>query len=285
MKLIIVSGLSGSGKSIALETLEDCGYYCIDNLPVTLLEAFIKQAVDDEQYTCQKAAISIDSRNQINSLSRFAETLDVVKTLGIECGILFLQAEDETLIKRFSETRRKHPLTDKQHTLSEAIRVEREMLKNVSIYADFLIDTTRTNIHQLRELVRARVGVNSNLSLSLYFQSFGFKHGIPPDADFVFDVRCLPNPHWDPLLRSLTGQDKGVADFLSGLPEVEEYIVDIKMFLRRWIPRFEAEGRSYLTIAVGCTGGQHRSVYLVENLARIFLPESYNILVGHRELS
>lgn len=284
MKLVIVSGLSGSGKSIALETLEDCGYYCIDNLPVTLLEAFIKQAVG-EQYGCQKAAVSIDSRNQINSLNRFPETVELVKKLGIQYEILFLQAENETLIKRFSETRRKHPLTDKLRTLSEAIKLERELLKNVSNYADFLIDTTRTNIHQLRELVRVRVGAKKNQSLSLFFQSFGFKHGIPIDADYVFDVRCLPNPHWEPSLRSLTGQDQAVAEFLEGVPEVHELIEDINNFLGRWIPRFKAEGRSYLTIAVGCTGGQHRSVYLVEKLASKFLSGSCNILVGHRELS
>ncbi len=285
MKLIVVSGLSGSGKSIALETLEDSGYYCIDNLPVTLLEAFVKEAVSDDQSAYEKAAVSIDSRNKINSLNEFQNTLELVETLGIECEILFLQADNETLIKRFSETRRKHPLTDRDHTLNEAIKLERELLVNVSKHAGVLIDTTRTNIHQLRELVRVRVGVKRHQSLSLFFQSFGFKHGIPMDADFVFDARCLPNPHWQPSLRSLTGQDQAVVDFLVEALEVDEYMDDVDTYLHRWIPRFEAENRSYLTIAVGCTGGQHRSVYLVENLARKFSPSSYNILVGHRELA
>ena len=256
MKLIIVSGLSGSGKSIALETLEDSGYYCIDNLPVTLLEEFIKEAVSDSQSAYEKAAVSIDSRNKINSLNEFQNTLELVETLGIECEILFLQAENETLIKRFSETRRKHPLTDRDHTLNEAIKLERELLVNVSKHAGVLIDTTRTNIHQLRELVRVRVGVKRQQSLSLFFQSFGFKHGLPMDADFVFDARCLPNPHWQPSLRSLTGQDQAVVDFLVDAPEVDEYMDDVDKYLHRWIPRFEAENRSYLTIAVGCTRRQ-----------------------------
>lgn len=285
MKLIIISGLSGSGKSIALDTLEDCGYYCIDNLPVTLLESFAKLTVDDKNNDYQQAAVSIDSRNQINSLSRFSESLALVKSLGIDCEILFLQAETETLLKRFSETRRKHPLTNQEFSLREAIKREWELLADVSRYADFIIDTSQTNIHQLRELVRVRVGEKTRQSLSLFFQSFAFKHGVPLDADFVFDVRCLPNPHWEPALRGLTGQDQAVVSFLADAPEVAEFYDDLEAFLRRWIPRFAAGTRSYLTIAIGCTGGQHRSVYLVEKLARQFLSSSYNILVGHRELS
>lgn len=285
MKLIIISGLSGSGKSIALETLEDCGYYCIDNLPVSLLEAFVTQTVENTENICQKAAISIDSRNQIKSLDRFSETVDLVKKLGIDCEILFLQADTDTLIKRFSETRRKHPLTSQEFSLREAIKREWELLASVSRYADFLIDTTRTNVHQLREMVRVRVGTKKNGSLSLFFQSFGFKNGVPLDADFVFDARCLPNPHWEPALRSLSGQDHAVAEFLGNAAEVQEFINDLNGFLTCWLPHFEAGNRPYLTIAVGCTGGQHRSVYIVEKLARNFLSSSYNILVGHRELS
>lgn len=285
MKLVIVSGLSGSGKSIALETLEDCGYYCIDNMPVALIEAFAKQVALTNQNAYQKAAISIDSRNQSRSLTQFSNILELVKGLGIDCEILYLQADQETLLKRFSETRRKHPLTDANRSLSEAIELERELLEPVARHADLLIDTTRTNIHQLRELVRVRVGMKKSQTLSLFFQSFGYKHGIPLDSDFVFDARCLPNPHWEPALRSLTGKDQGVSDFLNSIPEACHYLDEVCAFLHRWIPCFEAENRSYLTVAVGCTGGQHRSVYLVEGLARHFHSTPYNVLVRHRELS
>lgn len=285
MKLVIVSGLSGSGKSIALETLEDCGYYCIDNLPVALLEAFAKQAMIANQSIFQKTALGIDARNQSRSLSQFPATLEMMQKLGIDCEVLYLQAEPDTLLKRFSETRRKHPLTDATHSLSEAIELERQLLEPVSQEADLLIDTTYTNVHQLRELVRVRVGAKENWLMSLYFQSFGFKNGIPLDTDFVFDARCLPNPHWEPALRSKTGKDSEVAEFLIQSEHVRDYLDDIIAFLERWVPRFEAENRSYLTIAVGCTGGQHRSVYLVEALARHFHVTPYDILVRHRELS
>lgn len=284
MKLVIVSGLSGSGKSIALETLEDCGYYCIDNLPVALLEAFVNQAMIANQSVFQKTALGIDARNQSASLSQFPITLKMMQRLGIECEVLYLQAEPETILKRFSETRRKHPLTDASHPLSEAIELERRLLEPVASEADLLIDTTYSNVHELREQIRERVGTKKNRLMSLYFQSFGFKNGIPLDTDFVFDARCLPNPHWEPLLRSQTGKDQDVKDFLSRCAQVKEYLDDIILFLERWVPRFEAENRSYLTISIGCTGGQHRSVYLVETLCTHFNPDTYNILVRHREL-
>lgn len=285
MKLVIVSGLSGSGKSIALETLEDCGYYCIDNLPVALLESFVKQAMIANQGTFQKTALGIDARNQSQSLSQFPDTLKMMEKLGIDCEVLYLQAEAETLLKRFSETRRKHPLTDSTHPLSEAIALERVLLEPVAQEADLLIDTTYTNVHQLRELIRTRIGAKENRLMSLYFLSFGFKHGIPLDTDFVFDARCLPNPHWEPSLRSKTGKDPEVVEFLSRRPEVNDYLEAIVAFLQHWVPRFEAENRSYLTIAIGCTGGQHRSVYLIEALSRRFHATAYDILVRHREIS
>jgi len=285
MKLVIVSGLSGSGKSIALETLEDCGYYCIDNLPVALLDAFVEQAMLANQRIFQKTALGIDARNQSRSLSQFPATLAMMHKLGIDCEVLYLQAEPDTLLKRFSETRRKHPLTDSSHPLSEAIELERQMLEPLAQEADLLIDTTYTNVHQLRELIRIRVGVKEKRLMSLFFQSFGFKHGIPLDTDFVFDARCLPNPHWEPALRSKTGRDSEVAEFLAQNSDVREYLDDMIGFLDRWIPRFEAENRSYLTIAIGCTGGQHRSVYLIEALAQHFQTAPYDILVRHRELS
>lgn len=285
MKLIIVSGLSGSGKSIALDTLEDCGFYCIDNLPITLLEAFIEEVSRAEQPIYEKTAIGIDSRNQRQSFTQFTDVLAHITKLGIDYEILFLQAEHETLLKRFSETRRKHPLTNGAHPLSEAINLERTLLEPIAQRAHLLIDTTRTNIHRLRELVQIRVGAKEDRTLSLFFQSFGFKHGIPQDTDFVFDARCLPNPHWEPALRGLTGKDRTVADFLAGFSQVTNYLKDIIAFLSRWIPAFEAENRTYLSIAVGCTGGQHRSVYLVEHLEHHFHTSRYTTLVRHRELS
>ncbi|CAL1239579.1 RNase adapter RapZ [Candidatus Methylocalor cossyra] len=284
MNLIIVSGLSGSGKSIALETLEDCGYYCIDNLPVALFEPFIRNAMIGDQPLFRKAAISIDARNQSRSLDQFPSTLALADQLGIHYQILFLQAEPETLFKRFSETRRKHPLTDAAHPLSEAIELERRMMEPVASRAHLLIDTTYTNVHQLRELIRARVGARRDSLMSLYFLSFGYKNGIPLDADFVFDARCLPNPHWEPALRAKTGLDPEVREFLCGIDAVNAYLDEIAAFLRRWIPQFAAENRSYLTVAVGCTGGQHRSVFLVEALAARFSASDYDLLIRHRDL-
>ena len=283
MQLIIVSGLSGSGKSIALETLEDCGYYCIDNLPVALMESFIRQAVIAGQPAFQKAAIGIDARNQTSSLEKFPSTLELARRFGIQCQILFLQAEPEALLKRFSETRRRHPLTDSDHPLSEAIDLERKLLEPFVSRADLLVDTTYTNVHQLRELIRARLGGKQDNLMSLYFMSFGFKNGLPLDADFVFDARCLPNPHWEPALRPQTGRDKDVIEFLEAIPEVTGYLEDVAHFLERWVPRFVAENRSYLTIAIGCTGGQHRSVYITEALAAGFRDGNYDLIVRHRD--
>jgi UPF0042 nucleotide-binding protein len=284
MNLVIVSGLSGSGKSIALETLEDCGYYCIDNLPVVLIESFIRKALICDESTLKKVAIGIDARNQSYSLAQFPSALDLADRLGIAYHILFLQAESDTLLKRFSETRRKHPLTNAAHPLSEAIELERKLLEPVASRAHLLIDTTYTNVHQLRELVRNRVGMKQDQLMSLYFLSFGYKNGIPLDADFAFDARCLPNPHWEPTLRAKTGKDAEVAEFLERCEDVKRYLDDVAGFIQRWMSRFAAENRSYLTVAIGCTGGQHRSVYLVEALAARFRSSEYDLLVRHREL-
>ncbi|MCL7420982.1 MAG: RNase adapter RapZ [Methylobacter sp.] len=284
MKLLIVSGLSGSGKSIALETLEDCGYYCIDNLPVTLLEDFISHVMLVDKKTYKKTAIGIDARNQTESLLNFSDCLGLIRSKGIDCEIMFMQAEESTLLKRYSETRRRHPLTDFNIPLKEALKIEREMLTPIARHANVVIDTSRTHYHQLRELIKDQIGERDARHIALQFQSFGFKHGVPLDADFVFDARALPNPHWIPELRGLTGKDLPVADFLKEQPLVAEFFQDITDFLQRWIPRFEAEGRSYLTVAIGCTGGQHRSVYLVDSLAQQFKNLSLNVIVRHREL-
>jgi UPF0042 nucleotide-binding protein len=284
MKLLILSGLSGSGKSIALDTLEDCGYYCIDNLPVTLLEDFINHVMLADKQTYAKTAIGIDARNQSESLINFSECLSVIRNKGIDCEIIFMQAEEATLLKRYSETRRKHPLTDFNIPLKEALKIEKEMLTPIARHASVVIDTSRTHYHQLRELIKDRIGEREVKHISLQFQSFGFKHGVPLDADFVFDARSLPNPHWIPELRGLTGKDQPVVDFLKREALVAEFFEDITGFLEKWIPRFEAEGRSYLTVAIGCTGGQHRSVYLVDWLSRQFKSPFLNVIVRHREL-
>ena len=284
MKLLIVSGLSGSGKSIALDTLEDCGYYCIDNLPVTLLEDLISHVMLLDKQTYAKTAIGIDARNQSENLNNFATSLDYIRGKGIECLVFFMQAEESALLKRYSETRRRHPLTNFDLPLKEAIKAEKEILKTVAEHADLVIDTTRTQYHQLRELIKAHIGEKNSRYLSLQFQSFGFKYGIPLDTDFLFDARSLPNPYWEYELRGLTGKDRAVIDFLEAENVVQAFYQDIAGFLENWIPRFEAENRCYLTVAIGCTGGQHRSVFLVNCLARHFMEASLNVIVQHREL-
>ncbi|MGR9115002.1 MAG: RNase adapter RapZ [Gammaproteobacteria bacterium] len=284
MKLLIVSGLSGSGKSIALATLEDCGYYCIDNLPVNLLEDFINHVMLSDQKIYKNTAIGIDARNQSESLINFSEVIDFIRAKGIECEVLFMQAEEATLLKRYSETRRRHPLTDNNLPLREALIIEKDILKPVARIANLVIDTSRTHYHQLRDLIRDLVGERNVRHISLQLQSFGFKYGIPLDTDFMFDVRSLPNPYWEPELRGLTGKDQPVIEFLEKEPHVQEYFVDVHQFLDRWVPRFALEGRSYLTVAIGCTGGQHRSVYLADLLANHFKNKSLNVITRHREL-
>lgn len=284
MKLIIVSGLSGSGKSIALETLEDSGYYCIDNLPIAFFEAFIQQAVAENKPVFRKVAISIDARSHCEGLEHFSRTLELARQLGINYQVLFLKSNLEALLKRFSETRRKHPLTDRGHALTEAIELEGNLLDPIASRAHLVIDTTHTNVHQLRELIRERIGAKLEHKMSLYCLSFGYKNGIPSDADFTFDVRCLPNPHWEPALRPKTGCDPEVREFLDKIPEVREYLNDIATFMQKWVPRFASENRNYLTLAIGCTGGQHRSVYLVEALSERLTSVDYNLFVRHRDL-
>ncbi len=285
VKLLIVSGLSGSGKSIALQALEDQGLYCIDNLPMGLLLAFAQQLVSPNQKQYPHAAVGIDARNLVEDFQQFRERLDAVRALGITCEVIFLHADDNTLFKRFSETRRRHPLTSASVSLSEAIKAEREVLKPLAENADWSIDTTHTTLHQLRDLIRERVTGRDGASMSLLLMSFGYKHGLPQDADFVFDVRCLPNPHWIPSLRGLTGCDPQVSEFLRRHKAVQEMIENLRAFVSRWLPAFEADNRAYLTVAIGCTGGQHRSVFMVEELAQGLRAGPVNILTRHRELS
>lgn len=284
MKLLIISALSGAGKSTALDTLEDCGYYCIDNLPVTLLEDFIDHVMLADKKTYEKTAIGIDARNKNESLTHFSDSLELIRSKGITCEIIFLHAEESTLLKRYSETRRKHPLTDANIPLKDALKIEKVLLEPIARHANIVIDTSRTHYHQLRELIREQIDEGNSKRISLQFQSFGFKNGIPLDASFVFDARTLPNPYWVPELRALSGKDQPVIDFLKEQPLVTELFQDITNFLERWLPRFDAEGRSYLTVAIGCTGGQHRSVYLADVLSQHFKTPLVNAIVRHRDL-
>lgn len=284
MKLLIVSGISGAGKTTALHVLEDMDYYCIDNLPVGLLIEFAKQMSSLPVDAYQGAAIGVDVRNLTDDLQRFSSILSELNDLGIPSETVFFNATDEVLLKRFSETRRKHPLATKNISLSEAIGQERKCLESIFEKADLYIDTSHTNIKQLRDVVKQRIVREEVAGMSLLFESFGFKHGVPTDVNYVFDVRCLPNPHWDPLLRPRTGQDEEVADFLQQHESVEQMYLQIRDFIEAWLPKFEAENRRYLNVSVGCTGGQHRSVYLVQRLSRYFSDKCNNVLTRHREL-
>lgn len=284
IKLVIVSGLSGSGKSIALHTLEDIGYYCIDNLPMYLLKAMAEELKGRPESTYNKMAVSIDARNQTSDLHQLPDLVKDMREHGVHSQMLFLEANDDVLLRRFSETRRKHPLTNEERSLLDAIRLEREILEPYLSEADLRIDTSETNQHELRDLIRSHMDERRPRKISVQFQSFGYKHGVPRDVDFVYDVRCLPNPHWVKELRALTGLDPEVAGFLEQDERVKQLKQDIISFLERWVPIFEADGRNYLTVAIGCTGGQHRSVYLAEQLSTHFRKSGRDTITRHREL-
>lgn len=277
IQLVIVTGLSGSGKSIVLKALEDNGYYCVDNLPATLLPQIWQHLSVVKQ---ERIAISIDTRSA--ALETLPENIEALKQLGIAVKVLFLESNIETLVKRFSETRRRHPLSDDQTTLAESIKLERELLSPLAELGH-RIDTSKLSANVLRGWVKEYVSSDSS-GLTLLFASFGFKHGLPLDADYVFDVRCLPNPHYHSALRPLTGQDKAVQVFLEQEPSVLDMYQDIRDFVQRWLPYFIRDNRSYLTVAIGCTGGQHRSVYLVEQLAQHFAEHHQKVLKRHRQL-
>lgn len=284
MKLVIVSGLSGSGKTVALHTLEDEDYYCVDNLPLGLIPDFVECVLNRNLQPYENIAVGIDARSNSHDLRQFNEIIKPLREKDIELEVIYLQAELTTLIKRFSDTRRKHPLTTKGLPLSEAIEVERNLLNAVSSEADLFIDTTYTNVHQLRDLIKAQVIKNKDEKLTLFFQSFGFKNGAPTDSDFVFDVRCLPNPHWEPKLRPLTGLDRDVIEFLQSQSEVQEMMDHIEGFLQHWIPKFKQQNRCYLTVSIGCTGGQHRSVFIAQQLYDDFKDSNDNVTIRHREM-
>jgi UPF0042 nucleotide-binding protein len=285
MKLYIISGRSGSGKSTVLHVLEDLEYNCVDNLPVGLLPALIDR-LTREPSTPRAAniAVSIDARNLPSDLQRFPDILVSLDRMDLDCEIIYLDAASATLVKRFSETRRKHPLTDSRTGLREALDYERELLEPIADLADLSIDTTNLSNQALSEMVRDRIAGREGPSVSLLFLSFAYKRGVPVDADIVFDVRCLPNPHWIPVLRPLTGRDGPVIEHLRGEPAAQDMLLDIGNFLERWLPSFERSGRSYITVAIGCTGGQHRSVFIAEQLTQRFAARAGNTLVRHREL-
>ncbi|HCA22917.1 MAG TPA: RNase adapter RapZ [Pseudomonas sp.] len=283
MRLIVVSGRSGSGKSTALHLLEDNGFYCIDNLPAGLLPELARQASLND-FSVPDVAISIDARNLPNDLARFPQLLKEVRAAGVQCDILFLAARDEVLIKRFSETRRKHPLTDDQLSLGEALAQELKILEPIIDLATLKVDTSHLNLYQLRDQLKQRLLGAQGSQPSVLIQSFGFKRGVPTDADLVFDVRCLPNPYWMPDLRAYSGRDEPVRDYLVAQPEVEDMFQDIVYYLRKWLPRYAASERSYMTIAIGCTGGHHRSVYIAERLVEALSRTTPNLLIRHRDL-
>ena len=285
MKLYVVSGVSGSGKSTALNVFEDLDFYCKDNLPAGLLPAFAQRMSTQPDRCPIGAAVGIDARNISDDIANFPNILATLKADGIICETLFLYADDSTLLKRFSETRRKHPLSDVAIPLTEAIQRECTVLEPIAGCADLFIDTSHYNIHQLRDAIRTRVLDKPQHSLSLLFESFGFKRGVPIDADFVFDVRCLTNPHWVPALRDKTGLDEEVAGFLECDPHANRMFDDIRNFIEQWLPQFEADNRSYITVAIGCTGGQHRSVYFAQRLAGHFSKSRSGVLARHRELA
>ena len=284
MRLVIVSGLSGSGKSVALRTLEDLGFYSIDNLPLFLLKDLALGLKDVADEVFSNTAVGVDARSNPGELKNLPDLIHAAQARGVEVQVVFLDAHTDTLIRRFSETRRRHPLTRQERPLAEAIKLERQLLEPIRQVADIRIDTTLTNVHELRDLVRVRLAGDASPKASILLQSFGFKHGLPQDTDFLFDVRCLPNPHWQPALKPLTGRDRPVVEFLESSPEVIAMRNDIAAYFDRWIPLFETDGRFYLTIGIGCTGGQHRSVYLAEALRGHFERGGHKVMVRHREL-
>ena len=285
LRLIVVSGLSGSGKSVALHVLEDLGYYCIDNIPAALLKSAVHEVHSGEGPAAELLAVGVDARNRPQDLEALPGLIDDLRELGVRTDIVFLHASDEVLLQRYSETRRRHPLAEHGTELRKAINAEREILTHINNAADLIIDTSRTSVYELADAIRERVDRRKSESLSVLIESFGFKHRIPADADFVFDMRCLPNPYWSTDLRGLTGLDNEVIDFLDAEEAFTAMYEDIVGFLNRWIPRFEDAHRGYLTIAVGCTGGQHRSVHMTEKLAASLRENHEPVLTRHNNLA
>lgn len=285
MRLVIISGRSGSGKTSALNILEDVGFTCIDNLPASLLSELVTQLKDEPGKNELTLAVGIDARNLVGDLSKIPHMLNDIEDTGVAVDVIFLQARRNDLLRRYSETRRKHPLSSESISLKEAIGLEKEMLTPISDISDRTIDTSGLSLHQLRDLIKNTVVPDNRESMSILFESFGFKRGVPSDSDFVFDVRCLPNPYWKLELRTQTGNDPEVIEFLESQVDVASMLADIIGFLTRWIPKFQTNNRSYMTVSIGCTGGQHRSVYLANRLYEHFSQQQPFVKVVHKELS
>jgi UPF0042 nucleotide-binding protein len=284
LRLVIISGVSGSGKSVALHVLEDLGFYCIDNIPVPLLTPFVDEIVRRKDPAFDNVGIGLDARGRPLDLADIPTLVQRLRADGLTCEIIFLQTDTKVLLSRFSETRRKHPLSDSTTSLEEAIAKERKILEPISNSAELVIDTSRMTVSALREQIRERVAPRAPGSLSIMIESFGYKNGLPANADFVFDVRCLPNPYWEPQLRPLSGKDAPVRRFLDAAPMVQRMVDDIAAFLDVWIPRYQDFQRSYLTVAIGCTGGMHRSVYVAEAVAKRLAEKHGNIRTHHNEV-
>jgi len=285
MQLVIISGRSGSGKSIALQALEDLGYYAIDNLPAMLLGPLVDELQGDGSPR-SAIAVSIDARNLPAALARFPELLEELRERQVHCQVVYLTSDARVLLERYSQTRRRHPLTrNSTMTLAEAIDTEEQSLAEIRDLADLAIDTTRLSVHELRRRITDQVAGDPGERMTLTVESFGFKRGVPLDADIVFDARCLPNPYWDPALRDANGRDASIIAFLDGYPIVIEMLDDIVTWVERWLPHYRESQRSYLTVAIGCTGGQHRSVYLAERLAARLAGKEAAVRLRHRELA
>lgn len=284
MQLVIISGRSGSGKTTALHVFEDMGYYCVDNLPLSLLPQLADTVLTRSDAPLMRLAIGIDARNMSGDLATFEAVLAGIEVRNIAVTTIFLDARDDILLARFSATRRRHPLSSKTRSLREAMELERHLLEPVSSLASIRLDTSSLNVHELREQLKSQLEGHADVGLTVLFQSFGYKHGVPLDADLVFDVRCLPNPHWQPLLRPLTGKDAAIRQFLDGNTQVEALYTDIAAFLLKWLTAFQQDDRSYMTVAIGCTGGQHRSVYMVERLALNLQGQLPHIQIRHRDM-
>lgn len=282
--LIIVSGLSGSGKSVALKTFEDQDYYCSDNLPIDLLPDFVRRVLGAPGTPPRRLAVGIDVRGQ-SDLSQLTRWRQQAEQAGVDAQLLFFEASDETLLKRYADTRRRHPLSQLGLSLPEAIARERELTAPLRQAANAIIDTTLLNVHQLRRQIVTEYALGHATRLSLLFESFAYKRGVPAEADFVFDARVLPNPHWDPELRPLSGREGGVRDYLEEQPDVQRYLAQLMDFLDTWLPKLGNDTRSYVTVAFGCTGGKHRSVFLAERMARHAREQGWqDVATFHREL-
>jgi UPF0042 nucleotide-binding protein len=281
-RVIVLSGLSGAGKTVALRAFEDLGFYCVDNLPTSLLPALVAALTAGDRARSAHIAVGVDVRSR-GDLERLPEALSALTGAGVQAELLFLDSNEEVLLKRYSETRRKHPLSDGKRSLPDAIAEERRRLRPLAAIADRVVDSSEMNVHQLRRAIATGFGASAGES-TLLFESFAYRRGLPPDSDFVFDARCLPNPHWDPRLRPLSGKDAAVREFLAAQPLVGHLLDDIIRLLEEWLPRFESEDKRYLTVAIGCTGGRHRSVYLAERLAEHFRGKREQVLTFHREL-